>query len=279
MRVSFLYDQGSARISEDCILFKPPRFFGAIDGVSGLYTPKEGPELFDGSKTGGQIASQAICGAFELARAKASLAEILEDANSTIRETSMVNGLIIEESEFLPAAAFVVADVGYDSIKIMHGGDCLAIWAMKDGSVNGISNPMFSYEQENIAVIARLMKKHRGDRQKMWEELGPILAEKRRRSINTAGGYAVLNGQTEALGLVQKLSLVLKEVSLLILFSDGFVPFEETQSGAHLAEWVVGLYKAGGLQFVLKQTREAAEPNKSSSHEDHAEATAIAIEF
>lgn len=279
MKVKVLYDQGSARIPEDGIVFQPPHFYGALDGVSGIYLPHEGPKLFDG-RTGGQFASHAVSCAFGAALVEESLENILRRANIMIRELSETNGLSLQESELLPSVVFAVASITQKSINILQGGDSLAVWLMKDGITGGTPNRTFTYEDELCNTVAVLMEKHKKDRQKMWEEFRPILADKRRSNNNTTqGGFAVLNGQPEVENFWQKFILQREEVALLILFSDGFVPFEWTRDEKSLAEKVVNLYQTGGLYSVLQETRDIAEQKKASSHEDYPEATAIALEF
>ena len=60
MRIETICDPGTAEYREDGLVFKmiegfagPSILAGVVDGVSGLYDPSQGPQLFDG-KTGGQ---------------------------------------------------------------------------------------------------------------------------------------------------------------------------------------------------------------------------------
>ena len=182
MRIKILYDQGSARVPEDGIIFQPPCYYGAMDGISGVYLPHEGPRLFDG-RTGGQFATHAISIAFETASEKESLESILQKANTIIREFCETNNLSLKESGFLPSAAFVVTSIDTHNINILQGGDSLAVWLMRDGTIGGIPNRTFAYEKELLHIIAELMRKHREDRQKMWEEFIPILMCKRKVQI------------------------------------------------------------------------------------------------
>lgn len=290
MKTTILYDQGSAKFPEDGIIFTPPYYgggadetnlfyFGVTDGVSGIYLPQEGPRFFHG-RTGGQCASSAITRAFGSALPGEYLEDILLEANNMIRRLSKANGLSLEESEFLPSATFVVVSVIQKSINILQGGDSLAVWLNKDGTIGGTPNQAFVYEEDLLNIVSALMKKHGKDRQKMWEEFRPVLVNKRRANTNNAqGNFALINGQSEVEKFWQKFILRREDVALLILFSDGFVPFEWTRDEKYLAEKVVSLYQVGGLYAILKETRVVAEQKKYSSHEDCAEATAIAIEF
>ncbi|MFA4998689.1 MAG: hypothetical protein WC514_01590 [Candidatus Paceibacterota bacterium] len=279
MKVHILHDPGSVLIPEDGLVFKPPYFYGVTDGISGVYLPQEGPKLFNGM-TGGQFASYAISRAFASAPEEKLPRNILREANLTIRETSERNGLSLQESDLLPSAAFIVAGIEREFINIIQGGDSLAVWLNRDGTVGGTPNRVFFYEEELIYTISSLMKKHGKDRQEMWKEYRPILSAKRRANVNTEmGGFSLLNGQPESEKFWQEFILVREEVSLLILFSDGFVPFEWTENERSLAEKVIGFYLTGGLHKVVGATRFIAEGKKASSHEDYEEATAVSIKF
>lgn len=275
-----LYDQGSALVAEDGMIYLPPFYFGVTDGITGVYLPNEGPQLFEG-RTGGQLASHTISYVFGDVAAKHSLEDFLRRANCILNgDVTKLYGLSLEATELLPSAAFVVASINNSTIEILQAGDCLAIWQMKDGTLGGTSNKTYNYEKELLRIIAELMEKHQRDRQKMWEEFRPILIEKRRANINTKeGGFALLNGQPEFEEFWQKFTLPRSEIHFLVLFSDGLVPFEWTENVFGVAGEIIRLYSKGGLCSVLKATRQIAEEKKSSSHEDYPEATAIAIEF
>jgi hypothetical protein len=273
-----LYNQGSAKIAEDGIIFNPPRYFGVTDGVSGIYTPDEGPKLFKG-KTGGQLASYAISYAFKHNLSPKPLKYILRTANYVLGELNKRNGLSFDEPELLPSATFCIASIDNQKIEIVQGGDTLAVWQMKDGTIGGTPNLIFDYEQRQTSRIAELMKKHKGNRQKMWEEFRPSLIEDRRKTINASQGFAIINGQPWFEDFIQEFLLPRKDVKRLIIFSDGLVPFEATEDPIAMATFIFAIYQNGGLNRVLKSTREYAKENKKSSHEDYPEATAIAIEF
>lgn len=279
MNVSFLHNQGSAGISEDGIVYQPPHLFGVLDGTSGVYLPQEGPRLFDG-ESGGQFVSHTISSSLGFSSTEELLEDILRRANSVVGQLSKENGLHLHESEFLPATTFVVAKVTQESVNIIQGGDSLAVWEKKDGTVGGTPNRAFSYEKELLEIITGLMEKHQQDRREMWKEFRPILMKKRRAGINTVkGGFAVLNGQPEFENFWQKFTLRKEELASLILFTDGFVPFEWTLANKPLAGNVMSFFRAGGLNAVLENTYNISEMIKDSSHEDRPEATAIAIKF
>ncbi len=279
MKVKVLYDQGTACVAEDGIVFYPPCYFGVTDGVSGVYLPQEGPRLFN-QLTGGQLASKIISRFFGLTIPGETLEDILRRANNMLREISKEAKISLQESELLPSASFVVVRLDSPEVSILQGGDSLAIWQMKDGTIGGTPNKVYSYEKELLQIVAGLMKKHKGDRQKMWKEYRPTLIEKRRTNANTEeGGFAVLNGQPEFECFWQKFTLPRQEIRFLVLFSDGFIPFEWTGNVFGMAGEMIRLYRKGELHSILEATRVIADKKKSLTHEDYAEATAIAIEF
>lgn len=58
MKVSCIYDQGSAPYREDWLFLCDP-FFGVLDGVSAPYSKKYSPRMFNGM-SGGEMASRVI---------------------------------------------------------------------------------------------------------------------------------------------------------------------------------------------------------------------------
>lgn len=268
------YDQGSARFPEDGVIFNPPIYFGVTDGVSGMYLPQNGPKMF-GGQTGGQRVSQIVCNTFSSATlTRGDFPGILSKANSLVRKNALLQGLSMDEIEFLPAVTFAIAEVREKTVKIAQGGDALAIWKLKNGKTGAAINKMFEYENSLLNSIAELMKKHQGDRQKMWEEFSPILQRKRRVCINRS--FCLLNGQHGFENHVQWFVLDPNELDLVILASDGLVSSEWTET---MANKLITMYYEGGLKTILLGTRRILERKKSSRHEDQPEATALALEF
>lgn len=275
-RVQCLYVPGSGKFIEDGHICSPPHYYGVFDGISGVYLPHEGPKSIHG-QTGGQFAVHTLCHVFMGAPISYSPYEILTNANAYLAQEAQVSGLNLTETEFLPSAAFVVAKVSDDQAEIIQGGDCLAVWETENGFRGATVNKAYSYEKNLLEIIARLMKKHGGDRKKMWCEFAPILWQQRRQHINVENSFALFNGQFNFTKCWQVYKI--KKLKTLILFSDGLVPFEWTETPELLALGVFPLFKNGGLARILDFSRRAALSNKAETHEDFPEATAIAIEF
>ncbi len=278
MKIQILYDQGTVSIPEDGIIFQPPTFVGVVDGISGLYIPSEGSMMF-GGRSGGQLATHILCLSFAQASPEESLEDVLQSATRFLAESIKERGLNLAHSELLPSASFSIAKITEKEITILQATDSLAIWQTSDGEIGATANRFFKVESQNIRDITELMQKHGGNREKTWLEFRPILAKRRRQWVNKPGGYALFNGQPEARDYWQKFVLPRGEVVLLLLFTDGLVPFVETLDMEFLGMRIVRYYHKEGLPAILRRTRHIEAKRKEVSHIDHAEATAIAIEF
>ncbi len=275
MRVQSLHDDGSAKKSEDGLIISPP-YYGVTDGVSGVYLPEEGPKLFDG-KTGGQLASDMIVKEFSFA-GPYCFRSTLQGANWKLGEIAKKNNLFLNDPAFLPSACFSICELTDEKVYIKQGGDTLAVWQLKDGSLGGTPNKNFQYEKFLTDTIAELMAKNNGDRQKMWQDFRPILIDERRK-YSKEYGLCLLNGQTNFYDNCNSFSIELSKLHFLILFTDGFIPFETTNNVRDMANYVISQYNYGGVDWLLNKTREANEKEKLSTHEDFPEATAVALEF
>ena len=273
MKIEMIYDQGTAKIREDQVIWSPP-FSGVADGVSELYLPSKGPILFKG-KTGGQMASETLLRVIAAAKEDDELEVLLKAANLKIQEAQDNTKV-----EYLAGAVFALAKVGEDEIKISQCGDCSILWVVNQ-EIGITENRVFLHDTEARRIIAELMEKHQGNREKMWREFSPVLAEMRRQHINrkTKGGYGLLNGQPKSQGFWKRITLPRAKTELLLLFTDGLIHYPESGNGQALAQKTLELFRKGGLRAILEETRKAEEKEKETSHLDHAEASAVAIEF
>jgi len=275
-----LCDKGSAKIPEDGIIYKRPIFFGVLDGLSGIYLPEVGPAMF-GDMSGGQFVVSTISSAFVNAEKDQELEEILLSANAIIRRRIELERLLFDPP-FIPAASFVAAKIDEENnnVHIVQGGDSLAVWKTKDGKFGATKNRMFNYERELRQFISDFMMKHNGNRQKMWEDFRPILIRYRRMNFNIdKGAVCVINGHPQVERFWSKFDIPINDLELMIFFTDGLVPLEWTSDEIKLAKKVISLFYKSGLKAVLAKTREIEGVNKKNSHEDFAEATALAINF
>lgn len=277
MRIEMLYDAGTAAFSEDRIILSLP-FVGVADGVSGLYLPEESPTLFNG-RTGGQMAADYLAKAITSAPLGSTTEEIFNLANTFIHQEQAPYGFYGRgEIECLAGTTLALAKIDTEEIEILQCGDCMALWVTSNGKVEMTPNQVFSHEMEMRTRIVELMRKHGNDRNKMWQEFTPILATMRRQRVNRPGGYGLLNGQREAQEMWQRLVLRRQDIALLLLFTDGLV-YPEESGDEDLGQRILVLYRGGGLDAILAETRRREERERDTSHIDHAEASGVAIRF
>ena len=279
----YLYHRGTTIICEDGFWPYPP-IVGVWDGFSAPYCQTRPPHLFEGSKTGGRVAKDAILNALANHReSDAGIEDIVRQANASMRVVWDTAGIPLSDASQLGGATFVLAHIQPAEIlcpvEILQGGDCYAVWVEKSGEVGITPNLVRPYELNLRKRIAELMNFTDGNRQKMWELFYPALCASRQTGTNTKDGYAVLNGQPAVSNWWRKVTLPAAELSLLLLFSDGLVPFRETEDEARLAQTVVNLYRNGGLHEILAWTRCIEEEEANRFHQTFAEATALAIGF
>lgn len=281
MEIKLLYDLPKGINPEDGFVFSPPFFLGVTDGVSGLYMPDQGPILFNG-KSGGRMVSDVIAKTFLNARKGDSLGRVLFKATKEVCEIQEVLGFYRKShTDLLAGATFAIARLDEKEIDIIQCGDAFAVVETREGEVMAIRNQVFQHDTEAREIIAELMKKHGEDRTKMWHEFGPILSQMRLQNVNkkTETGFGLLNGQSASKELWQRIVIPREEAKLLLLFTDGLIYYPDSGDEQFLAKKVLSLYRQGDLRSILEETRKKESTEKEMSHIDHAEATAIAIEF
>lgn len=283
-RIEALYSQGTAEHGEDGFIVNPP-FFGVVDGFSAPYHYKMEQTLF-GDLTGGEMVRETILGEFYQGVSGVSLEEQILKANEMIGFVQGSRGIPLDRSDLLAAACFVFIEVGKEKVKIIQGGDCLAVWFYASGEIGATKNQVYHPVSENLGIIAKIfaeLKEENPDaskemsRKEMWVRFHPILSAQRLRDINNlriGTGYAVLNGQPAVRKCWQQLEIPTKGLELMFLFSDGLVPYSETASPMGLAERLIVDYKRWGLKSILDEKRRTED-----LHITHDEATAVAIIF
>lgn len=279
--VELLQDFGTAKFPEDGFIVRPP-FFGVVDAVSTPYAMDSSPPKFYDGLTDGQVVRNIIVETFSGVSANLSLAEALTKANRRIAEFQQFPGTI--DYPRLAGVSFVFAKIGKNEIEIIQGGDCFALWDSTEKRDSGITkNQAYQVERARIAIFSELMRKNKGDRKKAWKDYQPIFLKAKIEETNV--NYAELNGQEKVSRQWQRVLIPSDfETELLLLFSDGFVPFENTKDSWVLGKLVLSLYRIGqpvfpGLKSILNYTRAKEAERVFESHIVQAEATALAIRF
>lgn len=275
-KIEAIYSRGTADEIEDGLLINPP-FFGVIDGTS---EPDHfiGKGLSFGKMSSGEMVRKIILETFYSAQIDESLEEVILRANNKLRAFWHGLKIPIKRSDLIAGAVFALAKVEPEKVEIIQGGDCFVLWLSNSGKISIAKNQAYFHEIEIQKAIARLMKKYKGDRKKMWLDFYRPLCQLRLKDINKKikTGLATLNGQPALKKCWQHIEIPLRDLKLLLLFTDGFVPLKKE---VELAKKTIKFYQKGGLNYILQKKREYEKKTEKISYRVFDEATAIAIKL
>lgn len=280
LRVQAVYDQGTADHQEDGFGVHFP-FLVIADGLSAPYSPGRPPVLSEGM-SGGEMVRETILRMLYSSTRNSSLERIILHANEIVGEIQRNRGIPLDNAGLLAGAAFVFARIGTETIEIIQGGDCLAVWSYDSGRFGATRNQAYPHCSANLKIIATLMQKQNGNRGKMWEDFLPILSDRRQMDMNnqmSVSGFAVLNGQPTITKCWQKLEIPVAGLRLLLLFTDGLLtPYDESANEMSMAQRLIADYQELGLEGMLGKKR-LEESKRQLSYTDQEEATAIVVVF
>lgn len=273
VKAATIFDPGTASPLEDKTTVAAP-FYAVFDGVSGAYHPSHGWRDFDG-RSGGQVVVDIADEVIRAASAAASAQDVLKEIN--VRVHAFVESQALTEPKDIPGTAFAMAKVTDSGVEVVQCGDAFAVWELQDGSVGATPNQNYANEERLLGMVRTIAAKYQGDKQALWHEYLPVLAEAKK-NTNRPGGHVVLNGDKACEALWFKKTFAAGTIKTLLLITDGATTFEETQDGAALARLIVDTYKQGGVDGLLARVRQVSEA-QTAQHIKHAEVTALAIEF
>jgi len=279
-RIETIYSQGTAERQEDgCVVYNP--FFGVVDGFSASASFRS----IRFKESSGETITKLILEIFRSAysdKTNSDLEKIILQANYNVRELQKALRILMGRADQLAGASFVFVKIGEETIEIIQGGDCFAVWSYGSGECGATKNQAYLHVAANLQTVAALMEKNNGDRIKMWREFLPILSSRRKRDINNPdieSGYAVLNGQPAVARCWQRLEIPVAGLQFLLLLSDGFNPYyAESAEETRMAGRLIFDYGKVGLGGILEIKRRAERENKLS-YTDQEEATALAVVF
>ena len=278
MNIQTFSDKGTITEPEDG-LFEQEPFFAVFDGTS-PYEPA-GRMRF-GERSKGQVVRELIVEGFSRAKPEESLNDVILRINSKVGKFQQEQMKVsLEKADLLAGCTFAAVKVQGNVVECITTSDSFLLWVLSGKKPEATINQAFLCDTAEMAVVADLMRKHQGDRAKMWKEFAPKLADFRLRYVNTRvkEGYGLLNGQPELAECWTHFFLPRDEIRALLLFTEGLVYFPYTKDPVTFAQKTWQLYEKGGFPAVLAKTREAEKATREESYVDHDEATAIAIEF
>lgn len=290
MKVSVLYDQGSSKYREDGLVVGTT-LFGVFDGACEPYAPAYPLQLILGRSPAEVIVRETEKSLF-LDEGK-NIKEILLNAIRRVSKLNLSN---------MSGATFVFANIHDDRFEIMQGGDCFAVVQKKDGTIFVTKNQVRIHDIKMNGEISRLMRevaKERGYdslqlvsdkttneiRNEMWNRFCPILRKERVKNMNrpesSDASYGFLNGDQNLLRATFLRSFRLEEVSTVLLFSDGMIPWSlmESTNDQKIGEDAMRIFQLSGLTGLLSSARGEEERNLKTSYTSFTEATAVAIEL
>lgn len=282
-RIFCICDHGTAGHKEDGLICNRP-FYVVIDGFSEPHSPQKPPVSFDGM-TGGEMIVGVAEETLSDINPVSSLEECISQINGKIHDNLIRYGLPQENAGRIPGAAFIFLKIEKEAVRLVQGGDCLAVWLFKSGEIGYTINQAFGHVAGNLRIIREILERNGGNREEMWIENLPVLSERRQRDINnplSKDGYAALNGQSAIQKCWQFLSVPVKDLKIMLIFSDGFISYSKTSNEriAGLAAKLMEDYQGGlTLEEMLKAKRKEEMGDAKTSYITHDEATALALEF
>lgn len=283
IEIDVLYDSDD-NLAEDLIVVNAPRgIVGVLDGVSEFYSSSQPQKLFEG-QSGGQIVGQVIKETLETISADHSLSQSIFRANRNVADRLLALGHPLDSADRLPGATGGVLQFDFSEkmVEIVAWGDTLVTWETQTGHFCGTSNQVVAHDREMTAVVVRLMNKHSGDLEKMWNEFLPIVLPFRAKRINNPAEskhFGLLNGQPQFTQMIETHRLSLDDLSHLAVFSDGLLPLHEFSDGVHVAQRVLSRIRRDGFRSIVQQTRDIERRQKDQSHTEHSEATGVSFRF
>ncbi len=263
--IEYLHEQGSGELNEDVILTDGTTI-GVFDGATSLSAVR-----FKDGKSGGLLAAEIAADCF---RDNENLKSAAEQANRKIAKAQQGYGIHLSDRIERWSTSMAVVRMGEDSFEYCQSGDAQIIIIYEDGNSRVITSD-FDHDRETLS---------------MWKELGgdgsvPIYEllgdqiKKVRREMNVT--YGVLNGEPEAMNFVDTGCHSLKNVSDILIFTDGlFLPKTNPAAGNDWQQ-LVSLYRSGGLNRIRSYVREmqAGDPGciKFPRFKIHDDIAAIAI--
>lgn len=304
MKVSCIYDQGSAPHREDGLFMADP-FFGVLDGVSAPYSPAYPMKKFANGMSGGEFVARTIESFFCNASVTSSLRQALYKASARVGNLQCghhSSRAILNDAGKLAGATFAIAKIGEKIVEIAQAGDCFTLLQFFDDGILDITkNQVRPHDTEMNAELERLQREVASEkgivlhekiseeelapiRGEVWNRFYETLTAARREDANKPSSrrcYGLLNGQPELFDVMHYEQFSRTGLKTLILFSDGMIPWSvmKESDDEKIARIFLEIYSQGSLKKVLAAARDEEEKIRATHYTSFAEATAIALDF
>ncbi len=266
---------GDAKYQEDGMArnHENPMIIGVNDAYSVPYDDSENPIIIIDDMSTGEIVTKIFCDTVILSSPNESPKQIAIKANTLIGDFQRRQSFPFRADE-LAGTSFVLAKITEESVSIFQGGDCTALWMYKDGVVEFTTNIVVPATKYVTKISATLRQQCDNDLKRARALFTPYLKEEKLKNNNnpdSAQGYPVMNGQLN-IKMCQEVHLKTDGLKLLLLFTDGLIPFEWFNDRAAMEALAIFIEKNGIHAHV-----ERFGGNLGRGFTQKAEATGIAV--
>src|SRR3989344_7623832 len=222
-KVETVLDRGTSEYLEDFFFFREEEnstILTVCDAFSKPYNKKDAPiTLFDGMSSGEMI-KNIFFNRLEISEPLNRLFNIVMDADRMIGDFNKQAGFPFK-SDSMAGLVFAIIRINDSVIEIFQGGDCIAVWKNRDGSIGFTPNNVLKATIYVKEVFKNLMRECKGDREEARRRFTPLLMQEKTRNTNThhTESYPVLNGQANS-NLFHHELLNINDVEIITLFSD-----------------------------------------------------------
>src|SRR3990167_5556168 len=198
-KIETLLDRGDSKYLENGVCVKEDghsTILAVCDSFSKPYDDKNNPIVLFGGLSSGEIVKNIFYRAIEKSHIKDSLLSIVKEADNQIKEFQKRAGFPFR-SDSLAGLVFAIAKISQEKIEIIQGGDCIALWKNKNGSIEFTKNSAMKASLFLKKEFSNLLQKHNYNRDKARAKFTSILMKEKMENINQnhAKGYPVMNGQ------------------------------------------------------------------------------------
>lgn len=230
--VSYLTERGVNRFNEDAYIIGK-KTFGVFDGATSLnsFISKEG-------KTGGLIASRIARYTFK--DEKKTLLQAARLANKRIREAMIRKGINPKNKLDLWGTTAAIVRIEGGSFTWLNIGDSSILVVYKDNSYKVLSEDD-EHDREMLVLFKNLADKGLRNVKHMPQIEGKTREGRRKTNIT----HGLMNGEEEMLKFIAKGEENLKDISHILLFTDGLKvprpdPLENEDYGGLVSVYLKG---------------------------------------
>lgn len=266
MKIDYIIDIGFR--NEDSYIIKN-NIFAVFDGYNSSLRFKDDEDF-----TGGMIAANIAKEAFLTNRG--SLKDLAIEANRKIQERMLTLKIDVLNKDNLWGTMFAAVRVKDNYFEWAQLGDSLILVILKDGTHRLLVED-YDHDGEVLTIWKQFAEQKKENiRQLIAEPLSKLRAK-------TNETYGVLNGEEAADNFIKTGVEDLKNVSDILLFTDGLMIPKEDPAGKDDWKLFVDLFREGGLENIKNLVRklEKNDPKcwKYPRYKQYDDITAISLSF